>query len=841
MSGLLNDVRLAVRALWRHPGLTLAAALCLMLGIGATATVYASARALAFQPLPELHDAARLLLVREAPRGLVDDDGYTRVSAPVAAELGTLRAGGRPVFADVAATAPLTASVAGAGAGTGRDGGDAAVAERVAGVRASAEFWRTTGVAPALGRGFDAAEARGGAPVAVLGHGVWTRRFGADPGIVGRSILVDGEPHTVLGVMPADFRFPSGAQLWLPLTLDPAAATNREVRRLVALARLAPGVSAAEATRALAAHGERLARAHPATSGDWLLVGETAERFFARGPRPFLLASLAAVGFVLLIACANVANLLLARATARRREIALRAALGAGRGRIVRQLLVESLLLALVGGGAGTGLAAWGIQATRANIPAEVRALMAGYAGLRLDAHVLAVTLGLSMLTALVFGLAPALGAARLAVHDTLRAGSAGSGGRGGARGGRRMRRALVAAQVALALVLLVGATLTARTVAALAERDPGFETARLLTLRVSLPAVGAAGAPGAADSAARVERDRTARFYERLAAEAAALPGVRGAGAVSVLPLGFDEMRTPVVVAERAATTPAAVRPRVAWRRVTTGYFDALGIAVRRGRGFEAGDDADAPAVAVVSAAAARRFWGAADPVGRRLAVGDSGRAVEVVGVVADVRHNVLASREPTVAVYVPLAQAPLRGMALVVRTEADPPEALAPAVARTVAALDRSAAVGDVFGMQQVAATSAAPQRYTARLFALLAAAALLLAAVGTYGVMAHAVAERTRELGIRAALGATPERMLHLLAGDAARIAGVGVALGLVGAVGLAQGLRAILWGTPAFAPGTFLALALTLGAVAVVAGLLPARRAMHTEPMVVLREE
>ncbi len=806
MDALLQDLRYAVRTLRRAPGMAALAVLCMGLGIGAVTTMYSTARAFTLRPLPQIRDAGRLLHVWEGPADA--PDRFSEIAPGALRDLKSLRE-----FSAVAAMHGLTLNVT---------GGD--VPERVRGARVSFDFLQAMGRRPALGRDFTAADDAAGAErVALLGFGLWQRRFGGDSALVGRTVQLNGEAYRVVGILPDDFVFPAAAQLLTPLALTPEDWAARRDRDLFALARLAPGVGVRQAEVAVAALGGRLAAAYPAASERWVMRAEPAESLFGRGPRPFMMVLLASVGFVLLIACANVANLLLARATGRRREIALRVALGASRARIVRQLLTESVLIALAGAVLGVLIALWGLAATELSVPVEVRVYIPGFGMLHLDVGALGVAVLAAVGSGLLFGLAPALAAARTNVQQSLK-----DGARGDIPGGgmRRLRGALVVAEVALALVLLVGATLMISTFRQLALTDPGFRTAGVLTLGVTLPA-------------ADYPRDSTVTaFYRALEERVAALPGVEAAGATTVLPMSWEEDRTAVEVEGRPPRRSEDA-PRLGIRIVSPGYLGVLGVALRRGRGFAPQDNAGAPLVAVLSESAARMLWPGEEPLGKRLKA-RSGEWTQIVGIVSDVRGNVLMADDPRQVLYVPYLQMPARSMIVVARTAGDP-AALAPLVQREITALDSRLAAGDVSPMRRVILSALSPQSATAGMLAAAAIVALFMAAAGTYGVMAYSVAQRTQEIGVRVALGASPYAILRLVLGQALTLAGAGVVLGVVGALAMGRGMRAILAGTDASDPVTIGGVALLLGAVALVASYVPARRAARVDPMVALRSD
>jgi len=808
---LIQDFRSAWRTLRRAPGVALLAVLCMALGIGSVTTTFGSARAYVFRPLPQVRNPGRLLHLWESPAG--QPARYDGVSPAAFRDLR-----GMAAFSSVAGVRYWRANVEGVD-----------LAERVRAARVSASLLRTLGRRPVLGRDFsDADDQAGSERVALLGHGLWQRRFGGDSSVVGRTVRINGDGYTVSGILPADFMFPAGAQILVPLALPAEEWAARGERSIITLARLAPGVGAERAAAEAATLGTRLAAAYPETSADWTINSEGAEQYFGIGPRPFLIVLLASAVFVLLIACANVANLLLVRATERRREIAVRLALGASRWRIARQVLAESAIISFAGGALGCLMAVWGLAASASSVPVDVRQVIPGYGQLRMDWQALALTALVSAGSCIIFGLAPALTSARADVQRQLKDG--GRAETGGSRT-RYLRSALVVVEVALALQLLVGATLMVDTFRRLSLSDPGFRTSGVLTLGVTLPQDGYGS-----DSL-------LTGFFDRLEERVAALPGVAAVGATTVMPLSWTENRTALEIEGRPLRRPEDA-PTVGLRMVSATYAGTLGIPVLRGRGMSRLDGPDAPPVALISDAAARRLWPGESAIGKRLrarALEAPGTPwIEIVGVMANVRGNPLVSSDPLPVLYVPSHQWPARTMTLVVRTAGDP-EGLAPAVRREIASMDSRLAAGDVATMQAVVASAVSPQTGTARTMAGAALIALVLAAAGTYGVMAFSTARRTREFGVRIALGAAPSGIVRLVLGQSMRLTAVGVVLGIGGALAMGRGMRAILYDTNAWNPLVISGAALALGTVALLAAWLPARRAARVDPIVALQAE
>ena len=843
MDRLLSDVRGALRALLNRPGFTAVAVLTLALGIGANSAIFSVVNALLLRPLPYEEPERLVWVTNKIPE--ID------MEMTAGADYLDWRDGSRSLQSVAAFTD---------GERFTWKGGEEP--ERLEGGRISASFLPTLGVAPAQGRGFRPEEERLNAPrVALLSHRLWERLFGGK-GVPGEQPLpLDDETYTVVGVLPESFRFPGNPDLdvFVPLALDEAQERGRQRMSIVqVIGRIAPGVSLGQVRAELAAIQKRSVEAArqaaetqpepppgpprggpggggqmtirigggPGRPGGGFELPETkleilplAERL-SGNVRPALLLLLGAVGLVLLIACANVANLLLARATARRREIAIRAALGAGRGRIIRLLLAESILLGLLGGAAGLLLAFAGIRLLLALVPADLWGGLLRQIPIGIDGPVLAFTLLLSLATGLVFGLAPALSASRVDLSDPLKEG-------GRTRPGRA-RGLLVAAEVAMAVILLVGAGLLFRSFLRLQSVDPGFEPERVLTLGFELP------------RNAYSEPARQRFFFEELSRRVAALPGVESAAVANGIPLtGFSMILRGLTVDGRDPLPPDQ-QPEVAVVTASPDYFRTMGIKILSGRPFaEADGEGDAP-VAIVSRSMARKFWGDADPVGRRLRVGPPDVPwTTVVGMVEDVRSEGLEA-DPRLQMYRPFFQQPRPMGYLAVKTAGDP-AALVHAVRAEALAIDRNVPVRDVLTLEQRLAGSVSSRRFNLVLLGLFAALALALAGVGLYGVLAYAVTERTREIGIRMALGARREGVLGLVIRQGLTLAAVGAGVGLVLSFALSRYLRSSLFGVTSNDPVTYVAIPLVLLLVALLSSYLPARRATRVDPMVALRNE
>ena len=819
MDTLRHDLLQALRSLRRRPTFATLAVLTLALGIGATSAIFSVVNGVLLRPLP-YERPAELMLVHTQLDGVPGRE----LSLP---EYWDLRERARS-FTGVAAFSNGTLTLTGSGAPERFDAGFV-----------SADVMPLLGVSPALGRWFAAEEdLPGRPPVVVLSDGLWRRRFGADRDIVGRTLNLDDVPTTVIGVMPPGFQLPThylgrGMEAWALLQLDPAA--NRSERGwhwLSAVARLRPGVAPSTAEREVAAVMTGMRREHP-NEYDQEFTGSItpAAEELVGDIRPVLLVLLGAVLLLLLIASSNVASLFLARAEERQREIAVRAALGARAGRIVRQLLTESATIGVVGGAAGLLLAAYGVRALVAAAPPTLPRLDA----IRLDVPVLLFTAAVSILTGLLFGLVPAWYAARPDLSRALT-----DGGRGGSAGARRQRfrRGLVVTQIALAVVLVAAAGLLIRSFERMRGVDPGFDPEGLLTARVELSPV-------------RYERNESIRaFYEQLVARVEAIPGVRSAAVVKALPMTQLEIGDWGFLREGKFSLPP--RPEewndADWQAAGPGYFETMGMPMLQGRGIEAGDRLGAPGTIVINRALAEQAWPDGDALGQRVLMG--GGATDsiwrtVVGIVGDVRHRGLDA-EPRPEMYLPHAQfpagtgTPLRTLRVVLRAGGDP-AALVPPLRAALAELDPDIPLTEVQTMEEALGAWAAERRLTMLVVAGFALLALTLGAVGVYGVMAHLVTQRTREIGIRIALGAVPREILRLVLSQGLRLAVLGITLGLLGALAAGRLLTRLLFETEPTDATTFVATAATLAVVAVVASLLPAARAVRTDPVDALRSD
>jgi putative ABC transport system permease protein len=809
MSLLATDLRLALRMLWRNPGTTAAAVLAVALGIGANTAIFSVVDGVLLRPLPFPGSEALFLVNTGSPR-------LNRYDGPLS----------YPQYQDVVAQSRAFESVGGWVDGDINLAGGTAP-ERVLLRVATPSLLPTLGVQPVRGRNFLPEETLRGR-VALISHALWQRQFASAEGTVGKTVRLDGADYRIVGILPRAFRLETAVDVWVPLdTADPSLQV-RNSHFLRVLARGRPAVTTAGANADLApiarSQRERFPEMFP-PSGGFTFRARPYRDALVGDVRLPLLVLLGAVAFVLLITCANIANLLLARAATREREMAIRTALGARRARLVRQLLVESLLLALGGAALGLLLASWSLDALVALSPPSLPRL----SEVALDRRVLLFTAVVAIGTGIAFGLVPALAASRPDLHDALKEGSR------GATGGRsRLRRGLVTAEVALSLVLLVGAGLMGRSFLRLRQVDPGFRPDHALTLRVSLPV------PDSAVTAR--DTDRFVDFFTRATARLRQLPGVLAAGAGNIVPLDGN-MTDRLIDIEGYQPRDAADMPDAQNRQVTSGWFAALGMPLLRGRVIEESDDARAPLVVVVNQSFARRYFPAGEAVGRRLRLGRLTHEfpwATIVGVVGDVRGSGLdAPFEPEM--YWPVAQ--IRNtpaMAIVVRTRGEP-AAMAGAVRTALAEVDPGQPVFDVQTLEQLVSSSLGQRRFTLTLMLVFGVMAVGLAAVGLYGVMAYLVSRRTREIGIRVALGAHPARVLGMVVRDGMGLVAVGLAIGTACALALTRLTASMVYGVSTTDAGTYLGTAAVLAAVALVATLLPARRALAVDPVHALRAE
>lgn len=826
MRGMPHDLRLALRGLVRAPLASVLAIACLALGIGTNATMFSVLSTTVLSPLP-FRDADRLVTVwstqqqggvRRGLTSFLDLQDYQEQAAAFETLVGV--EGRSLTFTDTDEP------------------------ERVLGAAVSWRLFSMLGIAPALGRDFTAADDRAGAaPVVILSDELWQRRYNADPQIVGRALTINAQPYTVIGVLPPRVKFPFLQVAWVPLT-PLSQAEPRQARDLEVFARIAEGRSIEQAREELAGVASRLAATHADNAGWGVLVNPLGEYYIPGDVRLVTSTAMGAVTLVLLIACANVANLLLARATARAREMSVRAAIGAGRGRIVRQLLTESVLLGLASAPLGILLAYVGVGAIRAGVPADDVPYLIDFF---VDRRTLLYTVLISAVTGIVFGLAPAAHAARGDLASALREG--GRTGEGGVR--NRARNALVVAEVAVSIVLLVGAALFMRSFLNLQRADSGFDTTPLTTARVFMPAESYAQP----DARARRVQDILRRVEE--------LPGVVAAGASNLIPLDGGGAASRVRVPGRAVE--AGREPRLFYAGVTAHYLDALGVAPIRGRLFSEQDAETRSAVAVVNVSMARtllaeadenaalprlpadrlagaRELGALDPVGRRFTLLDdpAGETFTVIGVIEDVMIEELADREVTPAAFVPYPYQQTANTGLIVRAAGDA-VALTPAVRAAIRASDPALPVFAASSMEEIRRKGFWQYELFGQMFGTFGALAMVLAIVGVYGVLSYSVSQRTQEFGVRMALGAEPREVRRMMIRQGLTLAAWGIACGVVGAAGITRVIGSLLYNVTPTDPVSFGAVAAVMLAVAAAAAYLPARRATQVDPMVALRAE
>ncbi|HJR60186.1 MAG TPA: ABC transporter permease [Vicinamibacterales bacterium] len=801
MHTTLQDLRYAFRMLGTAPGFTLVAVLTLALGIGANTAIFTVVNALLLRPLPYANPD-RLVMVWQDFRGR---GGPADEWASPGNYVDWSRE--KSLFENVAAISNWRPALTG-GAET----------EPIPGEQVTHEYFEVLGVTPSLGRAFRADDdVPNAARVAIISDTLWKRRFGGDRSIIGRPIMLSGEPHEVIGVLPEGFRPIVASQtgeIWRPMRINRITPSRGAIVYRV-VGRLPEGLSIERAQAAASLLARQLEAAHPEHNDK---VGFNVERLHDRvigDIRPGLLALVGAVAFVLLIACANLANLLLARGSSRARELAVRLALGAARARVVRQLLTESIVLAAIGGGAGVLLGVWAVDALVSIAPAS--APRVGEIGL--DARVFVFAALITVATGVLFGLAPAVQSSRADVAHSLK-----DGGRGGiAVSGRAMRRGLIVAEVALALILLTGGGLLLQTFLRLQAADLGFDPRNVLVGFVNPP---------------RVSYDTAAKhvaFYDQVYEKARALPGVQKAALVSVLPLGGDSDMN-FEIEGRPAPQAASETPVTWYRLVTASYFDTMGMSIRHGRGFETREAA--PSV-VVNESMARKFFPGEQAIGRRLRFNPDRPWFTIIGIVSDAR--VRGAREAArIETFVPYWQMPEPGMNVVLRTAGDP-ALLTSALRQSVASLDPNVPVQGITTLEAIVGDSIDQPKFFAMLAAGFAILALVLAAIGIYGVMAYVVAQRTTEIGVRMALGATQREVFRLVISDGLKLTGIGVALGVAGSILVARWLTTLLFGVTPGDPGTLAVTAAVLLLVAAAACFVPARRATRVDPMVALRAQ
>jgi putative ABC transport system permease protein len=819
---MLTDIRYGLRQLWKHPAFTIVAVLTLALGIGANTAIFSVVNAVLLKPLPF-----------PAPDQLIAV-GMTDTRQKSQTELGSLSYPDYFDFRDQNRTLASSAVY--------RDRAFALTSEEGAtslrGVKVSAEFFDVLGIKPKIGHGFTRDDEQGGGGAGgfkvIISDNFWKKHFAADPKVLGKTVMLDRRSHTVIGVMPAGFQFPiqnDPIDFYVAIAEDAAnpdgskpQTQNRGSHSLEAIARLKPGVTIAQAQADLESIASALEKQYPDTNSHFGVASKPLREDMVGDVRTALYILFGAVVCVLLIANANVANLLLARASARGKEIALRAAMGASRGRIIRQLLTESLLLSVLGGGLGLLIAQWGTEALIKTVPQNIPRI----GNIQLDASVLGFTLLISLATGVIFGLVPAWQASHVDLNTSLKSGTR-TGGGGEGKG--RVRNALIMAEVALALVLLISAGLLIQSFARLGRVPPGLRTERLLTARISLPDV------------AYPKNENITAFLDQFLARIRALPGVESASMIVPLPLSGSNMVTSFDIEEHPL--PEGQRPGAPIRIIATDYFKTMGIPVRQGRVFDEKEQFDSAPVVIVNERFASKYFPGQNVIGKRIKPGfsadDNGEKMrEIVGVVGNVKHLALKN-EDSPEMYLPQTQIPFSSPSIVIRTNVSNPGALTNSVRKELAALDATIPLISVRVFDEYISRSLARPRFNTLLLSIFAGTALLLTAIGIYGVMAYSVAQRTGEIGIRIALGAGKSSIFRLVVGQAMALVAISLVIGVAGAFAATRLLNSLLFGVGASDPITFVSIVLLVSAVAFVAAWLPARRATRVDPIIALRAE
>lgn len=803
---VLQDVRYALRMLRKNHGYTLVAVIALALGIGANSTIFITVNAMLLRPLP-FHDLDRVVSVW----GTMPALNERRISVSPA-DFREWREQNN-AFEGLAAGHGWDANLTGSG-----------LPERLEGYQVTGDFFPLLGMPPMLGRTINAADIQSADRVVVLSYALWKNRFASDGAMVGKTITLNGQEMTVVGVMGRDFDYPLGATIWGPLALTPAEQADRKNGYLKIIGRIKPGVSLRDAQAQMDTVAARIARDNPQTNAGHGARFVTLVSDLNEASRDFILLLMAAAAFVLLLACANIANLQLARATARQKELALRTALGASRGRLVMQLLVESQILALAGGGLGLLLAVWGIDVIRASLPPFIIEHIAGLKHLEVDATVLAFTMGIALLTGLLTGILPALHASMVHLHDTLK-----EGGRTASSGStrHRLRAVLVVSEVTLALVLLIGSGLLVKAFQTLMRIDQGFEAAHVLTFHLTLP------------RAQYPQPQQRAALYDQVVQKLHAIDGVEAASVLSSVPSGWSWNRTSITPEGQPPLAPGEVRITIS-QAAGPEFLRAMHIPLLRGRAFAQSDGFDTQPVAMVSETLARRYWPSGEVVGKRIRLGDDAKEPwrTVVGVVGDIRMS--SFDPPHATTYVPASQVPPQSTSFVVRTTGGP-MSIAAAVRQQVTSVDASLPVYDLRSQEQIIGDNISGVQFSARMMIAFGVLSLLLAGAGIYAVMSYSVAQRTHEIGVRMALGARPSDVLRMIVVYTLKLTAIGVGIGLPLAFGVSRVLAGALLGVVRADTLVFVAFPIVLGAVALVAGYIPARWATRVDPMEALRCE
>ncbi|HYP29575.1 MAG TPA: ABC transporter permease [Blastocatellia bacterium] len=807
MEKLLQDLRYSARMLAKKPAFTTVALLTLALGIGANSAIFSVVNAVLLRPLP-YKDPERLVMLFHS---------YPNINLPRA----SVSPGGFMDYREQASSFEQLTAFQGQGVNLTDEGEP----ERVQGLNVSANFFDTLGVAPAKGRGFSEGEDQvGNSSVVVLSHGLWQRRFGSDPSILDRTIMLNGSPYSVIGVLPPTFKLPQEAELFTPLTFTPEqlSPAQRGWEFLNVIGRLKPGVTQAEAQAEMDTISARLREQFYASNSNWGVKVFSLQEVLVENLRFALIFLLMVVGSVMLIACANVANLLLARSAVRQKEIAIRSALGASRLRMIRQLLTESLLLSLLGGALGLALAYVSVRFISASLPARIPRLIE----VTIDSQVMGFTLLASVLTALIFGLAPALKISKPQLGETLK-----EGGRTGASasGHHLLRSLLVVSEVAVALLVLISAGLTSRSFAKLLEVDPGFNPENVLTLQMALP------------TSKYKEASQISAFQDELLQKLKNIPGVQAASVITNLPMSGNNWSSSFNV-EGLTVAPGDMSPHGDPRGIGPEYFEVMKIPLKKGRTFDERDNAKSTPVVIIDELLAKTYFPDQDPIGKRLTFeGRDDKVIwrEIVGVVGFLKHYGFEGKNQ-VHYYFPNSQRPQRTTNFVLRTDSDP-MSVVPAVKASVLGIDKDLPVARVMAMDRIVYNSTAEKRFSMLLLNIFAGIAMIMAAVGLYGVMSYSVTQRTHEIGIRMALGARQSDIVRLIVGQGMLLVSIGVAIGIVMALVVTRFMQSMLFGLSATDPMTFVVVPLALSAIALAATYVPARKATRVDPMIALRYE
>jgi putative ABC transport system permease protein len=809
---MLTDLRYALRMLLKSPGFVLIAVLTLGVGIGSNTTVFSLVNSWLIHPI-DFPKPDRLVTIWEADT----KKGWINEVAPAN-------------FLDWRAQSSLFEGLS-AWNVTDFDLSGQNEPERVHGAQVSANIFDVLGVQPVLGRNFAPKEDEPGGPrVVVLSHGFWQRRFASDPGVIGKDLTLGGEKFTVIGVMPKDFHFTlmGRAEMWMPLAFTEKQRTSRDNRFLQVIARMKTGATPQQAAASLAGVMTRLESQYPDTNtNQGVRLRTLSEEIGRHTGSDAILISFGVVACVLLIACANIANLMLARATGRQREVAVRLAIGAGRGQLMRQFLTENVLVFLIASLFGIALAFWGVDWIESSIPYENKGYLPHYAVLHVDLATLAYTLFIAIFTGILFGLAPALAGSKLDLNTSLKDGSRGSGG----HSGQRMRKTLVAAEVALSVVVLIASGLLIRSFVLALGVEPGFDPHNIITARLRLP-----------DNRYSKPSD-AASFYSRIVDNVRSIPGVQSAAASQYIPYGEESAGVEFLIDGQPEPRPGEI-PSSSYTAVTPGYFTTLKIPLIEGRFLGGQDGANSPKAVVVSDVLAKRYWPRESPIGKRIRLGrKSTESLTIVGVVRNVNLSAFLSGledRPVPQLYVPFAQAPSPEMSMVLRTTAGV-AAIAPSLRDAVWSIDKEQPLGRVQTLDQLFSDGTKPYVILSQVMSFFALTALFLAAIGIYGVMAYAVSSRTQEFGIRMALGAGRRDVLKLVLNQGMRLVGVGMIVGLAASFAVSRTLRSLLFRITPTDPGTFGVMLSILIAVALLAICIPALRATRIDPNVALRHE